>query len=63
MQSAYRKFHSTETALVKLFSDVACSIDAGEELALVLLHLSTAFDIIDHVSLIDRIIGQSPRLD
>ena len=55
MQSAYRKFHSTETALVKLFNDVACSIDAGEEVALVLLDLSSAFDTIDYVCLIDRL--------
>ena len=55
MQSAYRKFHSTETVLVKLFNDVACSIDAGEEVALVLLDLSSAFDTIDHVCLIDRL--------
>ena len=55
MQSAYRKFHSTETALVKLFNGVACSIDAGEEVALVLLDLSSAYDTIDHVCLIDRL--------
>ena len=55
MQSAYRKFHSTETAHVKVFNDVACSIDAGEEVALVLLDLSSAFDNTDHVCLIDRL--------
>ena len=55
MQSAYRKFHSTKTALVKLFNDTACSIDAGEEVSLVLLDLSSAFDTIDHCILIDRL--------
>ena len=52
LQSAYRRFHSTETALIKLFSDVACSLDAGREVALVCLDLSTAFDTVDHHTLL-----------
>ena len=55
MQSAYGKFHSNKTALLKLFNDDACSIDVGEEVALVLLDLSSAFDTIDHICLINRL--------
>ena len=55
MQSAYRSFHSTETALIKLFNDITCSLDAGEEVALVCLDLSSAFDTVDHGLLIQRL--------
>ena len=49
MQSAYCKFHSeTETGLVKVSNDIACLIDSGEEVALVLLDLSSAIDSIEH---------------
>ena len=47
-QSAYRKFHSTETAVVKVQNDILISIDQREETLLVLLDLSTAFDTVDH---------------
>jgi len=29
LQSAYMKFHSTETALLKVFSDITTAIDSG----------------------------------
>ena len=29
-QSAYRKFHSTETALLKIHNDILASMDAGK---------------------------------
>ena len=47
-QSAYRVFHSTETALLKIQNDIATSIDKGAAVGLVLLDLSAAFDLIDH---------------
>ena len=46
-QSAYRKFHSTETAL-KIHNDILSSMDDGRVTALTLLDLSAAFDTIDH---------------
>nr|XP_002739487.1 PREDICTED: RNA-directed DNA polymerase from mobile element jockey-like [Saccoglossus kowalevskii] len=47
LQSAYRKFHSTETALIKVHNDISMCIDAGQYVILVLLDLSAAFDTID----------------
>ena len=53
-QSAYREFHSTETALVKVREDILKAIDNKEILCLVLLDLSAAFDVIDHHKLLVR---------
>ena len=47
-QSAYRVFHSTETALLKIQNDIATSMGKGAAVGLVLLDLSEAFDTIDH---------------
>jgi len=54
-QSAYRKFHSTETALLRIHNDLVLSIDQQKVSALVLLDLSAAFDTIDHQILISRL--------
>jgi hypothetical protein len=54
LQSAYRKGHSTETALLKIKSDVDAILDEGDGVALVLLDLSCAFDTLDHATLIKR---------
>ena len=51
-QSAYRKFHSTETALVKVQNDILNSLDNNDVTILVMLDLSAAFDTIDHTSLL-----------
>ena len=53
-QSAYREFHSTETALVKVREDILKAIDNKEILCSVLLDLSAAFDVIDHHKLVAR---------
>ena len=47
-QAAYRKFHSTETALLKVQNDILKSLDMGNITILVLLDLSAVFDTIDH---------------
>ena len=53
-QSAYRKFHSTETALLRVYNDILLSLDKRKEVVLVLLDLSAAFETIDHSVLISR---------
>ena len=47
-QSSYRQFHSTETALIKVQSDILASMDRQEVILPVLLDLSAAFDTVDH---------------
>ena len=58
LQSAYRKYHSTETALLRVQNDVLRAIDQKQEVILVLLDLSAAFDTIDHDILISRLCKQ-----
>ena len=55
MQSAYRKFHSTETSLLRVYNDISVSLDKGHVTALTLLDLSAAFDTIDHNTLTNRL--------
>ena len=46
--SAYRKDHATEMALIKVHCDISDSLVEGSMAALILLDLSAAFDVIDH---------------
>ena len=49
LQSSYRKFHSSETALLYVLNDILASLDAGYCTALLLLDLSAVFDTFDHM--------------
>ena len=55
LQSAYCSKHSTETALVRVFSDILCTINEQKCVLLVLLDLSAAFDTINHKVLLTRL--------
>jgi hypothetical protein len=54
-QSAYRKGHSTETALVKIIDDILCAVDEAHCVFLVLLDQSAAFDTINQEYLLQRL--------
>ena len=51
-QSAYRQFHSTESAVLALHNGIVSATDQSEVTGLVLLDLSSAFDTVDHASLL-----------
>ncbi|XP_072048603.1 uncharacterized protein [Amphiura filiformis] len=54
-QSAYRKYHSVETALVRVNNDLLQAVDTHGEAVLVLLDMSAAFDTVDHNILLRRL--------
>ena len=55
LQSAYKLFHSTESALLEIGNDISLNIDNGKATALTLLALSVTFDTVDHDILIKRL--------
>jgi hypothetical protein len=55
LQSAYRQGHSTETALLKVVSDVSDAMDRGKLTLLGMLDISAAFDTVDHDILLKRL--------
>ena len=55
LQSAYRKFHSTETALTCVHDDILRAIDGNKSVLLIMLDLSAAFDTVDHDILLERL--------
>ena len=55
MQSAYRPNHSTETALLRVHNDICLALDDNNDFILVLLDLSSAFDMVNHQILLGRL--------
>ena len=55
LQSAYRRGHSTETALLRLSNDIYTSADNKSRTLLIQLDLSAAFDTIDSRTLFARL--------
>ena len=54
-QSAYRKHHSTENALLCVTNDIKLAMDSKKGTILVMIDLSSAFDTIDHSILLSRL--------
>ena len=55
VQSGFRRFHSTETLLLRLLSDIYGAIDRSELTLLALFDVSAAFDTVDHDILLKRL--------
>ena len=55
LQSAYKSYHSTENALLKVKADILKMMDNQEVTCLVLLDLSATFDTVDHKILLERL--------
>jgi len=53
-QSSYRRFHSTETAVLRVLFDILTTLDSGNLAMLTLLDLSAAFDSVDRKILLHR---------
>ena len=53
-QSAYRKFHSCETAVTKIMDDILNIKDQNNDTILLCMDLSAAFDTVDRAILISR---------
>lgn len=52
LQSAYKKYHSTETLLVRVVNDLLIASDENTATVVMLLDLSAAFDTVDHTKLL-----------
>ena len=55
LQSAYKKLHSTETALLRVHDDILRTVDRGCTVVLLLLDLFAAFDTVDRGLLLHRL--------
>ena len=55
LQPAYKSYHSTETALLKVKGDILKAMDNQEVTCLVLLDLSATFDTVGHKILLNQL--------
>ena len=54
-QSGFKPLHSTESALLRVSNDILLATDAGDSVILILLDLTSAFDTVDHKTLLSRL--------
>jgi len=54
LQSAYRAFHSTETAMTRVVNDLLVSVDSGSASLLLSLDISAAFDTVNCERVLQR---------
>ena len=54
-QSAYKQYHSTETALTVVTNNILTVLDRKQAVLLVSLDLSAAFDMVDHTVLLKQL--------
>ena len=52
-QSAYRRFYSCEMSVLKLVNDILWGMECQEISSMIVCNLSTAFDTVDHLLLLD----------
>ena len=57
LQSGYKPYHSTQTALIRILNDMLRAIDDGNVVMLALLDLSAAFDVINHDIFLSRMVN------
>ena len=55
LQSAYRKCHSTETALLKMVNDIHEAMTTSRSTIMIALDMTAAFDTIDQAVLLNRL--------
>ena len=55
LQSAYKKYHSAETAVPKVHNDIAENLNCDKSVVSVQLDLSAAFDAVDHEILLQKL--------
>lgn len=55
VQSGFRKYHSTNTALMKITNDITRGMDNSQVTYLILLDFSKAFDVINHNLLLAKL--------
>lgn len=52
LQSSYKQYHSTETVLLKVQTDILTTLDQHGAVLMLLLDFSCAFDTVDHTRLL-----------
>ena len=62
-QSSYRPFYSTESALIRVMSDLLMAMDTQQVSLVVLLDLSAAFDTVDYDYMIDILVHDFGMID